>query len=265
LDIRPEGITLFDTADTYSPSGGKLDIEHMETILFEIFDNVKALIATKGGMMRLNEESNGWRPLHSSKSFKPEDFKDLVQESLKRLTKEMKDKKIFLYQIHHMDDERLIEVIKVLKKVRDEEGTIQHLGLCNIKNLDLLKKCINAVQSTSCSSSSSVISSDRFIVSVQNKFSPLLGPTEMERQIAILDWCEENDFIYQAYAPFGGLDARRGTCVINKEKFPILCATAEIRKCSPHVMLLAYFRHKWPKVNYSSFATDYIECLTLDT
>jgi diketogulonate reductase-like aldo/keto reductase len=60
-----------------------------------------------------------------------------------------------------------------------------------------------AVQSTS-SSSSSAINSDRFIVSVQNKFSPFLGPIEMERQIAILDWCEEYDIIYQAYAPFGG-------------------------------------------------------------
>jgi diketogulonate reductase-like aldo/keto reductase len=236
----------------------------METILSGIFDNVKALIATKGGMMRLNAESNGWWPLHSSKSFKPKDFKELVQESWKRLTKEMKDKKIFLYQIHHMDDENLIEVIKVIKKVRDEKGTIQHLGFCNIKNLDLLKKCLNAVQSTSSSSISSVISTDRFIVSVQNKFSPFLGPTEMERQIAILDWCEENDFICQAYTPFGGLDARRGTCVINKEKFPILCATAETRKCSPHVMLLAYFRQKWPKVNYCSFAIDYTECLTLN-
>jgi aryl-alcohol dehydrogenase-like predicted oxidoreductase len=137
LDIRPEGITLFDTADTYSPSGSNSDIEHMETILSKVFYNAKALIATKGGMMRLNAESNGWRPLHSSKSFEPEDFKDLVQESWKRLAKNKgKDKRIFLYQIHHMDDEKgagtkLIEVIKVLKKVRDQEGTIQHLGICS--------------------------------------------------------------------------------------------------------------------------------------
>jgi aryl-alcohol dehydrogenase-like predicted oxidoreductase len=141
LDIRPEGITLFDTADTYSPSGSNSDVEHMETILSEVFYNAKALIATKGGMMRLNAESNSWRPLHSSKSFESENFEDLVQESWKRLAKKKgKDKRIFLYQIHHMDDEKgagtkLIEVIKVLKKVRDQEGTIQHLGLCNIKGI----------------------------------------------------------------------------------------------------------------------------------
>ena len=183
------------------------------------------LIATKGGMTRIGPESGHWRPLVGPE-FNP---LSTILDSATRLNRQM-----FLWQLHHCDPKNeLIKVImnRVLRIKTSHPGLLKNVGLCNVT----LEQIIQA---------RSIIPD---IVTIQNKFNFWLGPTPLNRELEIINYCEREGLIFMAYNIFGGLSARRGEVSLVNDFDESFVSLAEKKKVSPHGLLLGWIVNRWPK------------------
>jgi len=223
------GITLFDTADAYSPNPPS-DVGWMEEFLGrELRQASWALVASKGGMHRLGPESNQWRMLDSKSNPHPVTrFQEMVRQSHRRLGGHAP---LFLWQIHHAHDDNLVNILKSVSALR-AQGIVTNLGMCNLKSLDVLQRVLNQLPPGT-------------VAAVQNKYGLFSTPKERREQERILNFCEARGIIFLAFGCFGGLDHRREKVNV-QQSFPALTALGSKHRVSPYALFIAYLRHRWP-------------------
>ena len=223
------GITLFDTADAYSPNPPN-DVGWMEEFLCrELRQAPWSLVASKGGMHRLGPESSQWRILDSKSNPLPVTrFQDMVRQSHRRLGG---DSPLFLWQIHHAHDDNLVNIMKSVGALR-AQGVVTNLGLCNLKSLDVLQRVLNQLPPGT-------------VAAVQNKYGLFSSPKERREQEMILNFCEVSGITFLAFGCFGGLDHRREKVNV-QQSFPALNALGSKHRVSPYALFIAYLRHRWP-------------------
>jgi aryl-alcohol dehydrogenase-like predicted oxidoreductase len=170
---RDLGVDFFDTADSYGP-------EVSERILADVLHPYgEAVVATKGGFRR--DGPSRW-----SRDGRPEHLRWACEGSLRRLRVDC----IRLYQLHVVDpDVPLEESLGSLVELQDE-GKIEHIGVCNVSAMDL-ERALSMTQ----------------IVSVQNRYNA--GDRGAD---PVLELCERMRIVFIPWAPLAGgaLSGARG-------------------------------------------------------
>eukprot|EP00040_Diaphanoeca_grandis_P030075 m.177186 g.177186 ORF g.177186 m.177186 type:complete len:465 (-) comp31874_c0_seq6:226-1620(-) len=235
------GVNFIDTADCYSPRYS--DVNHGETVIQEALDTYTGavdldtvMVATKIGMQRINNESNGWRFARMDAA----SVKKKVQNSYKALG----SKPIPLLQLHHIsvDGDWIPKYKETLRALKDSvtEGLITRVGLCNA-TLEQINIAVSMLP----------------IFSIQNKFSiwnkaPSTKPKgEVSKRSktgeqGTLAYCIENSLHFLPHGALGGLNQRREACKIPEE----LQITAKKHGCSVQHVLLAFYRKRWPCIGH---------------
>lgn len=162
------GVSLIDTADAYGPDVSELLIAEA---LHPYPEGL--VIATKGGLLR--ESSGAW-----PRDGRPEHLREACEGSLRRLRLD----RIDLYQLHAPDPSvPFEESIGALAGLRSE-GTIRHVGLCNV-SVEQLRRAQELVP----------------VVSVQNRYS--LADRSSED---VLDECERQGIAFFPWYPLAAGD-----------------------------------------------------------
>lgn len=143
---------------------------------------------------------------------------------------------IDLWQVHHVEPERTVEVMRAADKCR-EEGLIEQIGVCNV--------CIEQLES--------LRKANIKICSVQEEFS-IWNRTASSKfnnnprgKTGLLDYCIEHNLTFIAYSPFGGLKQRRKERDLVKD-FPKFGVVSKKKGFDPYHLLLAVYRTLWPKM-----------------
>jgi pyridoxine 4-dehydrogenase len=162
---REQGVTLFDTADSYGPHVS-------ETLIREALHPYgDMVVATKGGYLRPSPEQ--WIPLG-----RPEYLIQSARLSARRLGVE----RIDLWQLHRIDPQvPRDEQFDAIRRLRDE-GVIRYVGLSEVSIED-----IEAAQAWFP------------VATVQNRYSH--GWREHD---AVLDYCQARGVGFMAFFPLGG-------------------------------------------------------------
>lgn len=209
------GITLFDTADCYGPTG---DMGVNERALIGALRNVvgsvdEVLIATKGGHTR-GPNATWWldgRPEHIARA---------ARDSLRRLGLET----LPLYQ-HHRPDPKVpyAETMGAFRQLVDE-GLVQRVGVSNVDvhQLDIAAQELGDA-----------------LVSVQNEFSPAARSSEN-----VLRECERRGLAFLAWGPLGGMRAAKSLAA----GVGAIAAIAKARGVSPQRVTLAWLLSKSPQM-----------------
>jgi aryl-alcohol dehydrogenase-like predicted oxidoreductase len=198
------GVTLIDTADSYCL--GPDDVGHNERLVADVLRRTGArdvLVATKGGHYRPGDGS--W-PVNGD----PRWLRAACEGSLRALGVDVID----LYQFHRPDPAVPFEdSVGAIAQLR-QEGKVRAVGLSNVTVAQL--------------SSALTITE---VVSVQNRFSPLLTEDR-----AVLDHCAAKGIAFLPWAPLGGL----GTGRTLAGRQPALRELAEQRGVSVQQLCLAW-------------------------
>jgi len=188
-------------------------------------------LSTKSGMRRLNDESTGWRPGPTSAAS--------VRASILAARAALSpDRPLFLYSLHHADAFAAPGVLEAALRecaACVAEGLVTHVGLCNA-TVPLLERALRVLP----------------LAAVQNEWSLYQREAEKERPPAaaasskkgVLRWCAENGVAFIAYAPLGGLKARRGERPALTAHAPALAALAAAKGVSPQAAALAAMLHR---------------------
>ncbi|MGI8949538.1 MAG: aldo/keto reductase [Ornithinimicrobium sp.] len=205
------GVTLFDTADAYGPSG-ELGADAQganEQLIASLLDELgvrdHVLLATKGGHVRT--DSGGWDTDSSAGH-----LRSAVDDSLSRLGVEQ----IALWQ-HHRPDPQVpdAEVFGTLKEIAGS-GKVAMIGLSNADPGQI--RAARDVLGDS-------------LVSVQNQFSPKFRFSAPEIEV-----CRELGLAFLAWSPLGGLaDAKELA-----EKHPAFAEVAQEHGVSAQQVALAW-------------------------
>lgn len=169
------GVTLFDTADVYGPSGG-YGVNEVALISAlrswpGSLDDV--VVATKGGHIRDGEL---WWIDGSA-----EHLRKACEASLRRMGLDV----LPLYQHHRPDPRRpYAESMLALKDLHDA-GLVRRVGISNA-NVDQIRTAVAILGDA--------------LVSVQNEYSPTFRSSAPE--IAL---CEELDLAFLSWSPLGGM------------------------------------------------------------
>ena len=232
-----KGVRFFDTADTYGPD--RSDLHYCERLVASALKDIRketkgVVLATKGGMTRINADSRGWRP----KRLTPQVIRNCVEDSLESLNKaDPSISSLDLWQLHHppSKDEALVAIAKELAVLK-REGKVRMVGLCNV-TLRQVETVSRYVQ----------------VACVQNCVNPWdraaekpLPPTAAKSsKKGVLPFCQENGLVFLPHGIFGGTKARRGEHDLERD-FPKLVALANQKGCSAHALFLRFMREKWP-------------------
>lgn len=201
------GITLFDTADSYGPTG---DMGVNERALIAALRQCpgaldRVLIATKGGHTR-GPAATWWvdgSPAHLAAA---------ARASAQRLGLDA----LPLYQ-HHRPDVRVPfeESMGALRQLVDE-GVVVRVGVSNVDvaQLDIALRVVGDP-----------------LVSVQNEYSVLVRSSE-----PVLRRCEEHGLAFLAWGPLGGMRAAKGLAGAAAS----VAAVAERHGVSPQRVALAW-------------------------
>lgn len=209
------GVTLFDTADSYGPTG---EMGVNETALIRALNEIPgaregSIIATKAGHTR-GPAATWWI------DGRPEYIADAARASLKRLGVES----IQLYQHHRPDPKVPYAESMGAFKTLVEEGIVQRVGISNVDigQIDVAKSILG-----------------ENLVSVQNEFSAA------ERSNSdVLAHCEKLGLAFLAYSPLGGMrHAKSLTSEI--ESF---AEVARARGVSPQQVAIAWLLAKSPNM-----------------
>lgn len=170
-----QGITLFDTADSYCLNS--TENGHNERLLAKaLHDHPEVIIATKGGHIRPEGrwETDG----------RPEHLRQACEDSLRALGVEA----ITLYQFHRPDPK--VPFAESVGAVADlhREGKIVHVGLSNV-SVAQLEEARGIVT----------------VASVQNRMN-LFDHSSMD----VLKRCEEYGIAFLPYSPLNGMGNARG-------------------------------------------------------
>lgn len=207
-----EGITLFDTADSYGPSS-EMGVNERALIgaLREVPGAVeRVVIATKGGHTR-GPNATWWI------DGRPEYLAAAARASLSRLGLKV----LPLYQ-HHRPDPRIPyeDSMGALRQLVDD-GIALRIGVSNVslEQLTIAREIVGDA-----------------LVGVQNEFSPVA------RDLEVLRACEEFGLAFLAWGPLGGMRAA-------KELSGGISAFAEVsaaRGVSPQRVALAWLLAQSP-------------------
>ncbi|WP_201755418.1 aldo/keto reductase [Paenibacillus glycinis] len=165
-----QGITLFDTADSYCLNS--TEVGHNERLLAKaLHDRPEAIIATKGGHIRPEGrwETDG----------RPEYLRQACEDSLRALGVEA----ITLYQFHRPDPK--VPFAESVGAVADlqREGKIVHAGLSNVSVAQLEE-------------ARGILT----VASVQNRMN-VFDQSSMD----VLKRCEEHGIAFLPYSPLNGM------------------------------------------------------------
>ncbi|GAA4487961.1 aldo/keto reductase [Microbacterium panaciterrae] len=207
------GITLFDTADAYGPSG-EMGVNERALIaaLREHPDALeRVIIATKGGHTRGPEATWG---IDGS----PEYLARAARESAQRLGLDA----LPLFQ-HHRPDPRVpyAESMGALRQLV-EDGVVQRLGVSNV-GVDQLQVAIDILGA--------------HLVSVQNEYSLPQRASE-----PVLRLCEERGLAFFAWGPLGGRAAAKSIA----DASAALSGVASRYGASPQRIALAWLLGRSP-------------------
>lgn len=199
------GVRFIDTADTYGADSS--DLHFVERVIGRALRTYAGgapadlIVATKGGMLRTKngDSSSSWMPGSNT----PESVKKQIRASHAALGG---DRPIDLWQIHHVNanKDKLIPATLAAMRAAHEmvaEGLVRRVGLCNA-TVAQLEACARAGIA---------------VASVQNEFSLFHQEAALPRKSAsfvtskrgVQLYCAEHDIPFIAYAPLGGLKARR--------------------------------------------------------
>lgn len=199
------GITLFDTADTYGPSGYGVNEEALAAALRScgsLADGV--VVATKGGHTRDGEL--WW--IDGRRDY----LKQACRASMRRLGLDV----LPLYQ-HHRPDPKIpfAESMGALSELH-EEGLVERVGISNADEAQIRE--------------AREILGDA-LVSVQNEFSPAFRSSAGE-----IDVCEELGLAFLSWSPLGGMRAAKDL----GPNFAAFAQIADERGVSPQRIALAW-------------------------
>lgn len=207
------GMTLIDTADTYSVGGD--DTGHGERLVAKALaswggDRGSVLMATKGGHLRPGDGS--W-----TVNSDPDYLRRAADASLQRLGVETID----LYQYHRPDPRVPYEVAVAVFKELLDAGKVRMVGIsnANIEQIDLARSVLG----------------DGNLVSVQNQFSPAYRSSEDE-----LRYCGELGIAFLPWSPFGGI----GNAERLRQQHPAFGRVAADHGASVHQVVLAWILAK---------------------
>lgn len=200
------GVTLFDTADAYTPSEqGPGANEELLAEAFKAYGEVPYIVvATKGGHTRDGAEwgVNG----------RPEYLRSACEASLRRLGMDAID----LYQHHRPDpDVPYEETMGGLKALYDD-GLIKRAGISNANPAQIRQ--------------AHEILGDA-LVSVQNQYSPRFRSSEPE-----IDVCDELGLAFLPWSPLGGMTEAKNL----GSDFDVFAEVAEAHGVSPQRVCLAW-------------------------
>lgn len=216
---------LIDLADTYC--SGPMDLHYIERVVGRLLVKnalvkTKLWIATKSGMKRVNEQSNGWRV---RLDFGPKQVRETVQSSLRNLGLES----IPLWQLHHAD-----AIFKKnptqLKQIVDEAvelqrlGWIQHIGLCNCN-----PHVLEWAKETHIP-----------LYAVQQEYNYWNRESESN---GVFRLCKEMDLLVIIHSPLGGLGARRNDRSFERS-MPLVTTIGMNKSCSPVQVYLQYLYYR---------------------
>ena len=208
LGALDQGITLFDTADSYCLDD--TETGHNERVLAKALQwHPEAIVATKGGHIRPqgNWDTNGL----------PEHLKQACEASLKALGVEA----ITLYQFHRPDPKvpflDSVGAVAALKK----EGKVLHVGLSNV-SVEQLNAALDIVP----------------IVSVQNRMNVFDRSSQ-----DVLNRCEKLGIAFLPYSPLSGM-GHAGRIGENQ----VLSQIANKHGVSPQQVALAWLMQLSPVV-----------------
>ncbi|EKX55181.1 hypothetical protein GUITHDRAFT_98961 [Guillardia theta CCMP2712] len=227
------GAELFDTADSYGADDK--DFGYVEKLLHEALrggaegrggeeeqrggrqerggERREACVATKGGMLRVSREANGWRPSRCDREY----LLTRMRSSWENLGGR---DPVFLWQLHHPNEkESPIEEAMQAAKTAQERGWVRHVGLCNV-TLDQLKRARRVVE----------------VAAVQCELNYWTRKAEKQ---GILDYCRDNGIAFIAFGALGGLKHLASS-------FPALKYMADRKGFSCEATALASMRHLWP-------------------
>lgn len=208
------GVTLFDTADCYGPTG---EMGVNEAAIARALRQVpgaieRVVVATKGGHTRGPNATWGidGSPGHLAAAARA----SLVRLGLDALP---------LYQ-HHRPDPKLpyAESMGALRQLFDE-GIIQRVGISNVSvaQLEIAQNELGEA-----------------LVSVQNEYSPLAGDD------AVLRACEQQDLAFLAWGPLGGMREAK-QLVGGVDAFAVVAAQ---RALSPQRIAIAWLIARSPRL-----------------
>jgi aryl-alcohol dehydrogenase-like predicted oxidoreductase len=207
------GITFIDTADSYCKD--ESDKHHNEKLIYRALQTYKGdtsnvIIATKGGLMRPNQN---W-----TQNGNPQHLRETIRVSFEALGG---NKPIDIWQYHSPDPKYTIEESLKAAKEAVDEGLIRFVGVSNF-SVEQIKKARDVVD----------------IVSVQNQYSPWQRQPEFD---GVLEYCQQENLTFLPWSPFGGM--RRHTELQDK---PVLAKLAQEKAVSVYCIVLAWLRSKSP-------------------
>ncbi len=200
------GVTLFDTADAYTPSDqGPGANEELLAEAFKAYGEMPDIIvATKGGHTRDGAEwgVNG----------RPEYLRSACEASLRRLGMDAVD----LYQHHRPDPDVPYEETMGGLKALYNDGLIKRAGISNA-NPDQIRQAHEILGDA--------------LVSVQNEYSPRFRSSEPE-----IDVCDELGLAYLPWSPLGGMTEAKNL----GSDFDVFAEVADAHGVSPQRVCLAW-------------------------
>lgn len=196
------GITLFDTANTYCLD--EHDLGHNERLLQEALSGYSSddyLVMTKGGLAR---PKGSWIC-----DGRPHSLRAACEHSLRTLQREYHP----VYILHAPDpdvpfEESVGELIRL-----QNEGKILYLGLSNVS----VAQCQQAHNMTA-------------ITCIQNRLHLYDRHSD-----EVLRWCEQHNVSFIAYSPFGGPHRS-----IHLQADPILTELAHKYSATPYQIIIAW-------------------------
>ncbi|NGP61978.1 aldo/keto reductase [Paenibacillus thiaminolyticus] len=202
------GITFFDTADTYSLN--EYDLGHNEQLFAEALPPVPGcVIATKSGLAR---PDGAW-----TRSAHPRSLRAACERSLTLLRRDAHP----LYYLHAPDpDVPFEESFGELSRLQ-EEGKIEHLGLSNVS----VAECEAALDIAG-------------VAAVQNRYH------FFDRSSSdVLTFCESRRILFVAYSPFGGPGQSS-----RLRHDQLLQDLASAYEASPYQIVLAWMMARFPQL-----------------
>jgi aryl-alcohol dehydrogenase-like predicted oxidoreductase len=179
------GVTFIDTADSYCLDHH--DMGHNERLIASALRTYrgagpvdKVVVGTKGGFQR---PKGGWKLAGD-----PASLRKACMESLKNLGLTT----LPLYQLHAPDPSQIWEVqVEGIAQLQDD-GLIQHIGLCNVTPTQL-DKALEMID----------------VVSVQNRLFPYDAESKEAQgeTMGMIEYCHEKNITFIGHSVFGGVGA----------------------------------------------------------
>ena len=214
-------------------------------------------VSTKSGMKRVSDDSKGWRPGSTS----PDSVRSGIFAARAALSPGLP---LFLYSLHHADAFSAPGCIEAALQVAAAcvaEGLVSNIVRTapeSIISSPMLTPLFAATPHQGLANATvPLLERARLcgavpIAAVQNEWSLFARDAEKERpataaassQKGVLQWCAAHHVPFIAYAPLGGLKARRGERQALGAKVPAIAVLAAAKGVSQQAIALAAMLHR---------------------